>query len=118
MVDKKELEIMNFAKYRPLHIPMFDSRSLGKYYYDVSRCNRQLMSVFAKNSWFPFCRGWEYSDCEKRYYVTYRVFKNSNMIKYYDIITCFPNHVTEYDDFYLISLYVSSYPISLPLEIN
>lgn len=118
MVDKKELEIMNFAKYRPLQVPIIGSRRLGKHFYDVSRFNRQLMSVFAKNGWFPFCRGWEYGDCEKRYYVTYKVLKNSDILKYYHFITCYPNTITEYDDFYLISLYVSSYPISLPLEIN
>lgn len=107
--DARDAEIMNFAKEHPSEIPVLGSRRLGKYYYDVARYNRQLIQVFAKNGWFPFCRGWEYAIYEKHYYVTYRVFKDSNMIKYYDVLTCYPNIVTEYDNFYMISLYMGNW---------
>lgn len=104
--DARDAEIMNFVKHRPTELPIFRSRRVGKHYDAVKRYNRQLIQVFAKNGWFPFCRGWEYTTCEKYYYITYKIFKRSNIIKYYDIITCYPNTVTEYDDYYMISLYV------------
>lgn len=112
-------ESLNDGSYEDISevLSLINNRHLGKIYTDMSRYNKYMMKEFSKKGLFPICRGWEHIWDTKFYYVTYKIFKNSDILKSYEIIACYPNTLTEYEDFYLVSFFISTYPIKIPQEI-
>lgn len=108
--DARELEVREFYKHTPLNIlRILGRRRLGSYYWELECYNRHLIKKASSYGVFPFCRGWESDGWgEKYYYVTYRIFKN-NFPQWFEITDEYPNIITEYDDYYMISLYTGTW---------